>query len=288
VQGTAGYLDPLIVNGLQHSVLTDGYAMGITMLVALTGQTAVGLKARCRMLLRNPEQPAKWQPPGVPDAAAGEWPTDVATRLAAASAGLTEEYAEDRVRLAEVLQALEAIVGEVGSEAHGEEAGPAAEGAAEAAAEGAAGGVEKATGADHEDQRECMLCMSAPRQVRFLCGHSVCCLACLSDIRSTASKWAHVANDETQPAHEREAAHKKSVALCPACTQPIGAGVAETGEAVNAAPTFVMQTQPAVSTHSTAPTAHDVGRPPDRSGRGRFRGRGARGRGGTGRVYQGA
>jgi hypothetical protein len=151
VQGTAGYLDPLIVNGLQHSTLTDGYAMGITMLVVLTGQSAVGLKARCRMLLRNPEQPAKWQPPGVPDATAGVWPTDVATRLAAASAGLTEEYAEDRVGLAEVLQALEAIVGEVGSEAHGEEAGPAAEGAAEAAAEGAAGGVEKATGADHED-----------------------------------------------------------------------------------------------------------------------------------------
>ena len=175
VQGTAGYLDPLIVNGLQHSTLTDGYAMGITMLVALTGQSAVGLKARCRMLLRNPEQPTKWQPPGVPDAAAGEWPTDVATRLAAASAGLTEEYAEDRMRLAEVLQTLETIVGEVESEARGEEAGATVEAAsvssAAAATTAAADGFEVATGREDDESRECMVCMSAPRQVRFLCGH---------------------------------------------------------------------------------------------------------------------
>jgi hypothetical protein len=113
---------------------------------------------------------------------------------------------------------------------------------------------------------------------------SVCCLACLGDIRATADKWAREASDASLPAHEREAAHKKSVALCPACTQPIGEEVAETGEAINAAPTFVMQARPA-TTHSTAPAANAVGRPPpaDRAGRGRFRGRGARG--GTGRVY---
>ena len=112
----------------------------------------------------------------------------------------------------------------------------------------------------------------------------MCCLECLGDIRATANKWAHMAGDETLPAHEREAAAKKSVALCPACTQPIGDKVAETGEAINAAPTFVMQARPA-TTHSTAPAANAVGRPPpaDRAGRGRFRGRGARG--GTGRVY---
>ena len=43
VQGTAGYLDPLMTNGLQHSALTDGYAFGITTLVALTGQSATSV-----------------------------------------------------------------------------------------------------------------------------------------------------------------------------------------------------------------------------------------------------
>jgi hypothetical protein len=110
---------------------------------------------------------------------------------------------------------------------------------------------------------------------------SVCCLECLGDIRATADKWARAARDASLPAHEREAAHKKSVALCPACTLPIGQEVAETGEAVNAAPTFVMQARPVPSTHPTA--AHAVGRPPtDRTGRGRFRGRGARGIAGRG------
>tara|TARA_B110000858_G_scaffold101298_1_gene116396 strand:- start:830 stop:1165 length:336 start_codon:yes stop_codon:yes gene_type:complete len=34
VRGTPGFVDPLIVNGGQHSVFTDGYAVGVTVLMA--------------------------------------------------------------------------------------------------------------------------------------------------------------------------------------------------------------------------------------------------------------
>ena len=71
----------------------------------------------------------------------------------------------------------------------------------------------------------------------------MCCLECLGDIRATADRWARVASDESQPPRERNEAAKKSVALCPACKEPIGGEVAESGEAVGAAPTFVMQVQ---------------------------------------------
>ena len=77
VRGTPGFVDPLITNGLQHSPLTDGFAMGITILMALVALPAVGLKAKCRLMLRHPHAPERWQPPCVPDASAGEWPTRV-------------------------------------------------------------------------------------------------------------------------------------------------------------------------------------------------------------------
>ena len=106
----------------------------------------------------------------------------------------------------------------------------------------------------------------------------MCCLECLGDIRATADRWARVARDESEPPRERNEAAKKSVALCPACKEPIGGEVAESGEAVGAAPTFVMQAPPAAAPRSIAPAAAAVGRAPvGQTGRGRFRGRGARG-----------
>ena len=169
VQGTPGYLDQLIVNGLQHSTLTDGYAMGITMLVALTGKPAIGLLRTCRQLLRHPERPDKWQPPGVPDDTAGGWPAHVATQLAAMARGLTEEFEEERMTLAETLRTLEAIVREAGQgdAVAGTAVGSPAVGGQSAATSG--GGMAPAAVA--EEPRECMICMSAPRAVRFLCGH---------------------------------------------------------------------------------------------------------------------
>eukprot|EP00966_Prymnesium_polylepis_P317642 7338513-Prymnesium_polylepis.1 len=69
-------MDPLITNELAHSEVTDGYAAGITLLVALTGKPAVGLTEQCRHMLRHPNSPDKWQAPGVPDATADEWPAE--------------------------------------------------------------------------------------------------------------------------------------------------------------------------------------------------------------------
>ena len=83
VQGTPGFMDPLIMNGLQHSELTDGFAAGITLLMALVGLPATGLDNQCRYMLRHPTRPEKWQAPGMPDATAGEWPPAVATTIAA-------------------------------------------------------------------------------------------------------------------------------------------------------------------------------------------------------------
>jgi hypothetical protein len=175
VQGTAGYLDPLIVNGLQHSTLTDGYAMGITMLVALTGQSAIGLMKTCKALLKHPTSPEHWRAPGVPDAAAGAWPADVVAAMAAMASSLTLQDEDERMPLAQALRTLEAIVGDEGKwEATADDAADCAHAAGRATAEAAGGGGLMAPVAEEEEAeepRECMLCMSAPRSVRFLCGH---------------------------------------------------------------------------------------------------------------------
>ena len=164
VQGTAGYIDPLITNGLQHSVLTDGYAMGVTILVALTGQSAIGLRKTCKALLKHPSSPERWQAPGVPDAAAGAWPMHVVSAMAVMASSLTQDDEDERMPLTHALQKLEAIVAEAG----GHETAASIEPAVDEAARGRMATVAEE---EVEETRECMLCMSAPREVRFLCGH---------------------------------------------------------------------------------------------------------------------
>ena len=81
---------------------------------------AIGLKGKCRRLLKFPEEPARWQPPGVPDCSAGgrdgapggwadSWPPSVVSALSELVLGLTEEYVEDRMPLAEALLRLRAV-----------------------------------------------------------------------------------------------------------------------------------------------------------------------------------
>eukprot|EP00966_Prymnesium_polylepis_P028334 655628-Prymnesium_polylepis.1 len=97
-------------SGGRVSELTDGFAMGITMLVTMTGLEAADILSRCRQLLRNPEQPARWIKPGVPDEAAGEWPDEVTTCLASLVVGLSlEHFKDDRMKLPDVLTQLEAL-----------------------------------------------------------------------------------------------------------------------------------------------------------------------------------
>ena len=96
--------------------LTDGFALGMTILVAFTGQPASGLKQRCRHMLKFPDKPERWQKPGVPDEAAGSWDAAAATGLAEAIVGLNEVWAEDRMPLSEVLQKLETMAAAAGAD----------------------------------------------------------------------------------------------------------------------------------------------------------------------------
>ena len=90
--------------------LTDGFAFGVTVLLTLTGLPTVGIKQRCRHMLKWPTQPQRWQPPGVPDVAAGSWDGGASIGLAEVIQGLDEKWAEDRMPLPDVLARLEAMV----------------------------------------------------------------------------------------------------------------------------------------------------------------------------------
>ena len=81
VRGTPGFVDPLISNGLQHSPLTDGFAFAITTLIALVALPPVNIEYKCRLMLRHPTVPERWQSPGVPDVDAS-WPSHVVSLLA--------------------------------------------------------------------------------------------------------------------------------------------------------------------------------------------------------------
>ena len=135
------------------SELTDGFAFGVTVLMALTGLPAAGIKPRCRHMLKWPTQPQRWQPPGVPDVAAGSWDGGASSGLVEVYLSLTEEWAEDRMPLPDVLARLEAMV--VAATASSE---------AEAA---------------EAEARVCIICEETPREVRFACGHALVCNGCL-------------------------------------------------------------------------------------------------------------
>jgi len=142
--------------------LTDGFAFGVTALMALTGLPAAGIKQHCRHMLRWPAQPLRWQPPGVPDVAAGSWDGGASIGLAEVIQGLNEQWAEERMPMPDVLARLEAMVV------------AAAVSSSEAAAVAAA-----ATVAVSGEARVCIICEEAPREVRFACGHALVCNGCL-------------------------------------------------------------------------------------------------------------
>ena len=61
------------VAGFGANTLTDGFAVGMSILMVLTGLPVLDLSNKCRIMLRRPDQPSAWQPPGVPDAKGGAW-----------------------------------------------------------------------------------------------------------------------------------------------------------------------------------------------------------------------
>ena len=142
--GKPGYMDPIITQDNQASQLTDGYALGITLLVALTGRGAVGLLNACDDALEEPDTAES-----IAAADAG-WSAAQAEELTRLVVGLAYERKKKRMPLAEALPRLEALVE-------------------------AAGEVEETAGAE---ERQCDLCYDAPRSVRFACGHALYCETC--------------------------------------------------------------------------------------------------------------
>jgi hypothetical protein len=249
-------MDPLLVHtGGQCSELTDGFAMGVTMLVAMVGLPAANILQPCRLWLRKPEDPANWTAPALPDASAGEWPDDVKIVLATIVAGLTQQYEDERMPLSMALEQLEALCTRHGI---GEEATAAA-----LAAEREA----------RQPPSECVVCLDAPRQQRFACGHLLCCADCVEQMLSTS--------------------------LCPTCRAPLrlvnndkaegmrGCGAEATFEmpVVRKAPVNKKPPAVAAAVAAPAPAVSAVGRGEGErgaAGRGRGRGRGRGGRGGRG------
>ena len=135
----------------EATVLTDAFAFGVTVLMALTGLPSASIRQRCRHMQQRPTQPSRWQAPGVPDAEGGTWDEAVAIGLAEIVVGLTEQWEDDRMPLAEVLERLEAMAVASGADA------PAAP----------------------TEARMCIICEEAPREVRFACGHATVCKGCL-------------------------------------------------------------------------------------------------------------
>ena len=149
--GTPGFIDPLYSDSGQFSELTDGYAMGISLLMCLTGRPAVGLLDATIDAL---EEPTLRTAAAATDGTAA-WPEHVALALMRVVIGLSwHRVRMRRMGIVEALRDLEAVSKE----------------------EGVRPGIDVPHG------RECVLCFVELRGARFDCGHCVCCPGCASSL----------------------------------------------------------------------------------------------------------
>ena len=152
--GTNGYIDPLYADSGQYSQTTDAYAMGVTLLVALSGRRALQAKDAADDALEDLTDGAALQ--RALDPVAG-WPEPAARELLGIVKALTSgQRQQRRMSLSSALEMVERVCGYQGVRP----------GMAEPAA-------------DANAPRMCVICMDAPRTTRFRpCGHSQCCEAC--------------------------------------------------------------------------------------------------------------
>ena len=154
VSGTPGFVDPFMINSGKHSVMSDGFGIGITLLMSLTGLPGLGILSSCSPMLRAPEDPSAWGEPGLPDGSAGAWPPAALSEALKIVIGLSRgEDPEDRIALPDALERLDALVDAAPTEADDCAAPP--------------------------EGRMCIICESAPREARFQCGHACCCKSCV-------------------------------------------------------------------------------------------------------------
>ena len=133
IAGTIGYLDEYYQNGGRFDEKADGYAVGVTLLVLLTGRPAVvegeHIIGRCEVddvSLVADER--------------AQWPSAVAQEVLKVGMDLVKRNRSMRITLSTALQRLEQLV----------DANPA-----------------PALEPEVVVERECMMCLSAPRHVRF-------------------------------------------------------------------------------------------------------------------------
>jgi hypothetical protein len=123
--------------------------MGITMLMCLVSLPAVDARDSADDMLEDPRRAPEFVQ------AAAEWPDRLAVELAKVVVGLSwRRLARQRMPLPEALRRIEGLSDEfdIRPGSISEAASPAL--------------------------RECVVCMSAPRSVRFTCGHCCCCGDC--------------------------------------------------------------------------------------------------------------
>eukprot|EP00900_Chrysochromulina_parva_P015167 jgi/Chrpa1/23651/Chrysochromulina_OHIO_Genome00013361-RA len=170
VRGTPGFVDSLVVNGLQHSEATDGFALGVTLLMSLTGLPAVGLFHRCHELLRRTDDVAAWE-----HLLDGFWPRSVAAEVAQIAHALCMPlFREDRLPLPDALRQITSVISQ----------------SSEALAQGRLGtaGAGSASTVAADELRCCVVCDDAPREVRFRCGHACCCAECAKLVEHSGSQ----------------------------------------------------------------------------------------------------
>ena len=143
--GTHGFIDPHYSQTGKYDTSADGYAVGVTLMMALTSRPAYDAAETivdrcCRATAEI-----------VADPAAG-WPSKIAQELLNVANGLTCSPRRDRISVTDALRALEKMCLEEGIQVY-------------QALEG--------------DDHECVMCMCRPRQVRLGCGHRVLCEGCL-------------------------------------------------------------------------------------------------------------
>ena len=146
IAGTNGFLDEHYATTGQYDAPADCFAMGVTLLVLLTRWPAAHpsqgpIVGRCEV--ENDEDVMSLGD-------AEQWPRAVAIEMHKVAMGLVKRNRIRRITITAARQRLESLV-----EAHLQ---PAPADALE---------------------RECILCMSAPRHVRFECGHSAMCRSCV-------------------------------------------------------------------------------------------------------------
>ena len=113
---TMGYLDPSIVSGGKYSAATDGWALGITMLVALTNRSPLQIFEKYEDQFDDDFEAIDAMELADADAS---WPPHVATAVKdivrSAQKGLCHTRNSKRLTVADVLASLTSLTGEGGS-----------------------------------------------------------------------------------------------------------------------------------------------------------------------------